>query len=96
MTMNNKSMLCPVCGFNLGFEPWKGESASDEYCPCCGIQFGYHDVTEASGMEGTKEQIYMKWRKHWIENAMKWDSDTILPPLNWNPCEQLKTIGIDE
>lgn len=30
---------CPCCGFEqLDFEPWTGDSPSDEICPCCGMR----------------------------------------------------------
>ena len=44
MATIDREQLCPACGFNLGFRPWDGESPSDEICPCCHIQFGYHDA----------------------------------------------------
>jgi len=86
--------FCPVCGFNLGFPAWRGDSASHETCHSCGIEFGYHDVTEASGTPGTKEEIYLKWRNKWIKEGMPWSVDESYKPKNWNPAKQLKHIGI--
>jgi hypothetical protein len=91
----DRSTLCPVCGFDLGFEPWRGDSASDEYCPSCGIQFGYHDVTEACGMEGTREELQLQWREKWISHGMLWSIPEIPPPPDWNPRTQLKRIGVE-
>ena len=54
---------CPACGSELDFEPWKGESAADEICPYCGIQFGYNDASA-----DLREQIYREWREAWIAN----------------------------
>ena len=88
----NQSTLCPVCGYNLGFEPWKGSSASHEMCPCCGIEFGYDDVPEASGSKGTRKQIYNRWRKEWVKAGMKWTSHGIKPPAQWNPVKQIDRI----
>jgi hypothetical protein len=88
-----QSTLCPVCGYNLGFEPWKGDSASHEMCPSCGIEFGYDDVPEASGAKGTREQIHTRWRKKWVKGGMKWASQGITPPADWNPSKQLKRVG---
>ncbi len=88
--------LCPVCGHNLGFKQWEGDSASDEICPSCGIQFGYDDVTSASGVESTREEIYQMWRKKWISEGMKWFSKGRPPPINWNTRQQLKRIGISD
>jgi hypothetical protein len=54
---------CPACGYGLDFEPWSGDSPSDEVCPSCGIQFGYHDSAEA-GPDG-RAAIYKQWRAKW-------------------------------
>ncbi|MFZ5985982.1 MAG: hypothetical protein ACOYWZ_02530 [Bacillota bacterium] len=91
----NCSTLCPVCGYNLGFEPWKDDLPSDEICPSCGIQFGYDDVQEESGTEVPREQIYLQWRHKWISGGMVWFSQGRFPPSNWNPKSQLKRIGIE-
>ncbi len=57
---------CPVCEALLGFEPWKGESASDEICPSCGIQFGYNDARRE-----LRAAVYDEWRKAWLANDRK-------------------------
>jgi len=85
------SELCPVCGYHLGFAPWKGASASDEICPCCFIQFGYDDW--ADGDAGAREAIYHDWRRRWISDGMKWRGKGKEPPPGWNPIEQLRAIG---
>lgn len=88
-----KETLCPVCGYDLGFEPWEGNSASHETCPSCGIEFGFHDDPLASGTSGTRKEIYIKWRTSWMKNGMKWSADS-MPPDDWNPKRQLQRIGI--
>jgi hypothetical protein len=81
--------LCPVCGFELWFEPWVGESAADEICPSCGIQFGYDD---AGGGDVTgRLQIYSDWRRRWISAGMKWRSQR-KQPTDWNPAEELERL----
>jgi len=94
MNRLNQPTLCPVCGYNLGFESWKGGSASHEMCPSCGVEFGYDDVPEASGTKGSRSQIYARWRKKWMKSGMKWFSQGITPPANWNPPIQLSRIGV--
>jgi hypothetical protein len=88
-----------VCGYDLGFEPWydeiSGEAASHEICPSCGIQFGYDDVFEACGNEGSREELQLRWREEWISTGMKWNSVGIPQPLNWNPNDQLRRIRRD-
>lgn len=95
MSSLSENDFCPVCCFNLGFPAWKGNSASHETCLSCGIEFGYHDVMEASGIPGTKEEIYKMWRKKWIEKGMPWSAPKAYKPADWNPKAQLKNIGID-
>ena len=87
-----ESDLCPVCGYNLGFRPWEDNSASDEICPCCYIQFGYDDGGVQD--EGSRAQIYAEWRKRWIAEGMKWNSKGRKPLEGWNPVEQLRLIGV--
>ncbi len=88
------SHCCPVCGYNLDFMPWKGISASDEICPCCGIQYGYDDA--AGGDVSKRNSIYKEWQNHWIKEGMPWKSMGIDPPENWDPVKQLKNISHNE
>lgn len=44
-SIHRRSTLCPVRGYDLGFQAWDGDSPSDEVCLSCGIQFGYSDAT---------------------------------------------------
>ena len=83
--------LCPVCGYDLGFRAWDGDSPSDEICPSCGIQFGYDDA--AGGQEHLRREIYENWRREWVSEGMPWRSVGTRPPENWRPMAQLKTIG---
>ncbi len=88
-SINNN--LCPACGYVLGFMPWYDDSPSDEICPSCGIQFGYDD--HAGGNRTKRSIVYKEWRKHWIDDGLKWFSGE--PPSGWNPMEQLSNIGVD-
>lgn len=84
--------LCPVCGYDLGFEAWTGDSQSDEICPSCGIQFGYQDALGRTPEE--REPIYAEWRHRWIDQGAQWQS--VNPPHEgWDPREQLKRLGPD-
>src|SRR5205085_10656218 len=84
-------LLCPVCGFQLWFEPWNGVSASDEICPSCGIQFGYSDG--AGGDLERRKEIHREWRKNWVEAGMPWRGIGQSPPKDWKPDAQVKRIG---
>jgi hypothetical protein len=79
--------ICPVCGYELDFAPWVGESSADEICPSCGIQFGYDDA--ASGDPQARSNVYDEWRESWIKNGMRWFSSGVAQPPNWNPNDQL-------
>lgn len=82
---------CPVCGVDLGFPPWKGNSASDEICPCCYIQFGFDDAPEDESI--SRQQVYREWRQKWVADGMRWSSINRRPPANWNPIEQLRNVA---
>jgi len=88
--------LCPVCGYDLGFPAWEGSFQSDEICPSCGVQFGYDDMIRVKGDEEQTRVRYKELREKWFFSGMIWWSKNPLKPkpLNWNPKEQLKNIGI--
>ena len=90
--MDFKETLCPVCGYDLGFLPRKGNSPSDEICPSCGIQFGYDDA--AGGNECGRQTIYHRRRQQWIEGGMQWYSRHRSSPPGWDPIEQLSQIEV--
>ena len=67
--------LCPVCGY------WElpRPAQEDLICPCCGIQFGYHDY-------GTEHR---KLRQSWIASGAHWHSRVHAAPPGWNALTQL-------
>jgi hypothetical protein len=82
--------ICPVCGLELKFEPWRGESPADDLCPSCGIQFGYDDA--AGGRPEHRSQVYRQWREAWLRKGMPWASVAQGRPNGWDPKRQLKRI----
>jgi len=84
--------LCPVCGFDLGFPAWDGDSPSDEICPSCGIQFGYNDARGATDSE--RRIIYTQWREQWMDKGMPWCGASRRRPPEWDPIKQLARIGV--
>lgn len=88
--MVNRENLCPVCGFDLGYMAWDGDSPSDEICPSCGIQFGYNDA--AGSDAGRRNTIHEKWRRNWVRDGMPWTSKGMPKPAGWDPATQLKSI----
>ena len=76
--------MCPVCGYpHLSEQPRSASGGgSYEICPSCGFEFGVTDDDLG--------YTYEKWRQHWIDGGMRWDSDGIeSPPERWDPARQL-------
>ena len=72
---------CKMCGYDqMPFPPIR-----HNICPCCGIEYGVDDTIE------TLEFL----RDDWLRNGAPWFStlDPYLPPLNWNPWDQLDRAG---
>ncbi len=75
---------CRVCGLKLDDPPWGYDSKTPlyDFCPCCGIEFGYQDATP----DGAKQ-----FRKQWVNNGMKWDEESEKPDT-WDFEIQLKQV----
>lgn len=77
--------LCFVCGFNFdGFDdvlPWgpDGVDPTVNYCPCCGVEFGFGDATLESARA---------WRGAWRDREMVW-SEPEHRPADWDAARQL-------
>ena len=76
--------VCRVCGLVLEDPPWgiDGRTPLFEYCPCCGVEFGYGDATPI----GAK-----RWRLKWISNAAVW-SEPSQEPAGWSLESQLGNL----
>lgn len=83
---------CPVCGYGgLPEAPWDNDAPSDEICPSCGTQFGYHDA--AGGDAARRQPRYRELREEWIARGMPWESPDIEPaPDDWDPTRQLEAV----
>jgi hypothetical protein len=84
---DDPQLHCRVCGFQLLDPPWgeDGCTPTFEYCPCCGVEFGYQDSTPSSTR---------RYRKQWITRGMPWDLEDAKPD-QWDSASQLKHIPID-
>lgn len=77
--------------------PWNEEGfSSNDICPSCGTHYGEDDWAET---DEERKRLFIKLRKQWIANGMKWRHDhnddpfpQNHPPEKWNPYEQLKNI----
>jgi len=82
--------LCPACGFEQDVPPWQDEVGSLEICPCCGLQFGYHDA--CGGRPDLRPGFYVGWRVRWVWEGHPWHSKTSKPPSPWSPQEQIARL----
>lgn len=75
---------CRVCGWLNREPPWgvDGRTPLYDYCPCCGVEFGYQDATP----EGAR-----KFREAWIGSSAAW-SEPEERPDDWSLDEQLADI----
>jgi len=81
---NDPTYFCRVCGLDQ-LEPQYGENGNMPtyaICSCCGVEFGYGDMTVQSAK---------KFREKWIREGMKWSISEHMPE-NWSWEEQKKSI----
>jgi hypothetical protein len=74
---------CPVCGFKELEEP----PEDFNICPCCGTEFGYHDVGHSD----------RELRNAWLKKGGMWSDveDNHYPTrANWNAWSQLDMAGL--
>jgi hypothetical protein len=81
---DDKLYVCRVCGLRQDEPPWgaDGKSPTYNYCPCCGVEFGYGDAT----LEGAT-----RWREKWQASGAQWD-DPKAKPEGWNAGAQLQQL----
>lgn len=83
--LNREISSCRVCGlYYPDFFPWgeTGKDPSHEICDCCGIEFGYEDITAASCRTN---------RNVWLEKGAMW-FNVEHKPKDWKLTEQLKNV----
>jgi hypothetical protein len=83
MTSDEKN-CCRVCGLLLDWAPWGEDwrSPSFEFCPCCGVEWGYGDNNPAAAGS---------WRERWLQRGGEWDSPSERPP-DWDRAKQLADV----
>ena len=80
------TFTCPACGFpGLLNPPWTGTSASDDICPSCGIQFGYHDARSDGAW---REGFHRGWGQKWFADGARWHFPKA--PDGWDGLEQYR------
>lgn len=88
--MSESVHLCPVCGFDLGFEAWPHDLPSDEICACCATQFGYDDIGDGTAAGRAARQARL--RDRWVESGMPWRGMPADRPVGWDPRRQLARV----
>jgi len=75
---------CRVCGLDLPEPPWgvDGRTPSYEYCPCCGVEFGYRDATPFAARN---------FRRAWLKAGAIW-TDADERPCCWDLVSQLSDV----
>ena len=81
------SAHCRVCGYEPVEPPWglDGRTPSFDYCPCCGVEWGYQD----SSPVGTE-----RFRSAWLEVGGPW-RDASEPHDGLTLAERLRRIGVE-
>jgi hypothetical protein len=80
-----KEMLyCRICGLKYEEPPWgvDGKTPSFEICECCGVEFGYEDITVTA---------VKKYRKKWISSGAQWFNRKFKPG-DWDLQRQLASV----
>jgi hypothetical protein len=86
--MHNETLYrCRVCGWKLPDPPWgmDGRTPLYEYCPCCGVEFGYQDATPAGAR---------RFREQWLARGAHW-AEPDQRPEQWSLDDQLAEIPIE-
>ncbi len=78
MAALNEQYLCPVCGYGMQEPP-----ENYNICPCCGTEFGVHDVNAS----------IQDLRTSWLQGGCNWWSQSDSKPDNWNPYQQLAHLA---
>ena len=82
---HNLNSICYVCGFDYTSDkPWgeDGESPDQSGCVCCGVQFGYEDLTV---------QNLVDYRKKWLSTGARWINESFRPE-HWSFEKQFVNV----
>ncbi len=84
MPPDDELYRCRACGWLLPDPPWgaDGRTPLYEFCPCCGVEFGYQDATPAGAR---------RYRQQWLAGGAGWH-DPKRRPDGWSAEEQLTKV----
>lgn len=82
---SQEKYYCRVCGFKQETLPWGENQKTPSFtiCDCCGVEFGYEDITTSS---------IKAYRKKWLDEGAKWFKSQ-KKPKDWTLNEQLQQIS---
>ena len=82
--VDEASHRCRVCGWLYPEPPWgaDGRSPLFEYCPCCGVEFGYQDSNRSGAA---------RYRDQWLAAGAPW-SEPSKRPDGWSVELQLEAV----
>ena len=77
-------MNCWVCGLEQNNSPWGEDNSSPTFdiCSCCGVEFGYEDIT----LVATRQ-----YRNEWLGKGAVWFKQQA-KPNDWSLEKQLTKI----
>lgn len=77
--------LCRVCGYFSDDPPWglDGCCPTYEYCPCCGVEWGYQDSLPTS---------VDRFRSEWVQRGGTW-TDRAVPSDGLTTNERLRRLS---
>ena len=86
MTSDDRNR-CRVCGLRFDWPPWGEDqrSPSFDFCPCCGVEWGYQDHTPLGARA---------FREKWLQRGGEWDQPDQRPP-DWDRERQLAAVPAD-
>lgn len=75
---------CRVCGLHIFDPPWGEDGKCPTYgiCDCCGVEFGYDDVTP---------EAVKRARSKWLAKGAQW-FNTNAQPSDWDQEAQLRLV----
>lgn len=82
--LNDPTDKCRVCGLEQAAPQYgpDGQEPSFDFCDCCGVEFGYGDMT----LKGIQNH-----RNAWRAEGWNWH-DPSKKPKTWSIEEQLKQV----
>jgi hypothetical protein len=84
MPSDAEACRCRVCAWRNVVPPWgaDGRSPTYDFCPCCGVEFGYQDFSAVGAR---------RFREDWIARGAAWATPAARP-ASWSLDLQLRQV----